>query len=283
MMKYIRLLRVKHYIKNFLVMVPVFFSHEMFENGKLKYAIIGVLSFCFMSSAVYINNDLRDVSKDRNHPTKCHRPIASGEVTPRVAKILLGVCVICSFAADCFIPCASSGVFLLIYLLVNVIYSMGIKDYPIIDIAVLSSGYVIRVLYGGVVTGVEVSNWLFLVVVTCALYLGLGKRRNEFYLGTKPETRIVLRYYSKEYLDKFMYVCTSLIIVFYALWTMESSDAGMKWTTPYLITILMKYGLSIDSESDGDPVEVLFHDKILLILVFIYILIIIAILYRIPL
>lgn len=154
------------------------------------------------------------------------------------------------------------------YFLLNVAYSMGLKNKPIIDIVILAAGFVIRVFYGGVVTGVEISKWLYLVVTVGSLYMGLGKRRNE--LKKQTETREVLKYYNVAFLDKNMYVCMALANVFYALWTFEMPNPRTSWTIPVFIILLMCYSLDIEGESDGDPVEVILHDKILIAIVLVY-------------
>lgn len=129
----------------------------------------------------------------------------------------------------------------------------------------------------GGVTGVEVSTWLYLVVVTGSLYMGLGKRRNE--LKQQNNSREVLKYYNESFLDKNMYVAVAIVIVFYALWTIESSNEVLAWTVPVFIIILMRYSFDVEGDSDGDPIEVLLHDKVLIILSVIYVISIFVILY----
>lgn len=141
----------------------------------------------------------------------------------------------------------------------------------------MASGFLLRIIYGGILTDVEVSKYLYLVVIAAALFMGLGKRRNE--LKVQKDTREVLRYYTEAFLDKNAYVCVALIIVFYTLWTVESENSLTVWTVPLVIAILMKYSLDIEGESDGDPIEVLLHDKMLVILTLLYGIAIFIILY----
>ena len=152
-----------------------------------------------------------------------------------------------------------------VYFGLNVAYSMGLKNIPIIDIVILASGFVIRVFYGGLVTNIEISRWLYLVVTVGSLYMGLGKRRNELKRqGVSENTREVLKYYNVSFLDKNMYVCVALTNVFYALWTFEMPDSRMSLTIPVFIIILMCYSLDTEGDSDGDPVEVILKDKVLI-------------------
>lgn len=273
----IKLLRVKHYIKNFLIFIPMFFGGEIFNIKKLGNAFLGFLCFSLVSSAVYVLNDLQDVDKDRNHPTKKNRPIASGKVTVRTAVTLMIACLGISLSISIFLRNWYALLFLVLYFCLNLTYSLGLKNKPIIDVVILASGFVIRIFYGGFVTDVSISAWLYLVVVTGSLYMGLGKRRNE--LKQHNNTRDVLKYYNVSFLDKNMYVCVALANIFYALWTMEISDSRMIWTIPIFIIILMCYSLDAESDSDGDPVEVILQDKVLIGIIILYAICIFSLLY----
>ena len=268
MKEYIKLMRVKHYVKNGLVFMPLFFSGMLFNKTYLFNTIQGFLCFCLVSSAVYILNDYRDIEKDRKHPIKCNRPLASGKVKPGNALVLMSLSLIITIAVSLRIGEWKALGFLALYFGLNVAYSMGAKNIPIIDIVILASGFVIRLFYGGCITGIEISKWLYLVVVTGSLYMGLGKRGNE--LKKQTDTREVLKYYNKAFLDKNMYVCVTLANVFYALWTVEMQNRIMIWTVPFFIVILMCYSLDVEGDSDGDPVEVILKDKVLIGLIAIY-------------
>lgn len=268
MKEYIKLLRIKHYIKNFLVFLPLFFAGAFFDVKKLINAGEGFICFCLISSSVYILNDYRDIDKDRKHPIKCNRPLASGIIKPSNAIIIMMLCIIVVMIISLHIGSIEAFILLSVYFLLNVAYSMGLKNIPIIDVVILASGFVIRLFYGGCVTNIEISKWLYLVVTTGSLYMGLGKRRNE--LKRQIDTREVLKYYSGPFLDKNMYVCLTLTIVFYAIWTVELSKRIMIWTVPFFIIILMCYSLNVEGDSDGDPVEVILKDKMLMGFIFSY-------------
>ena len=180
----------------------------------------------------------------------------------------MAVCLVIAAGISILIGNIPAAVCLLLYFVLNVAYSLGLKNRPIIDIVILASGFVIRVFYGGFVTGIPISNWLYLMVITISLYMGLGKRRNE--LRRQTDTREVLKYYTLPFLDKNMYVCVALAIVFYALWTIEMPDSRLIWTVPLVIIILLCYSFDIEGNSDGDPVEVILHDKVLLVLAVAY-------------
>lgn len=154
---------------------------------------------------------------------------------------------------------------------------MGLKNLPIIDVTILAAGFVLRMFYGGIITDVIISKWLYLVVVTGSLYMGLGKRRNE--LRAQTDTRDVLKLYNESFLDKNMYVCITLVNVFYALWSIEMPNTRMIWTVPFFMIILMYYSLIIEGDSDGDPVEVIIRDKKLIGIISAYMICIFLLIY----
>lgn len=286
MKKYLKLMRVHHYLKNVLIFLPLVFSQNLFNLVLLKKTILGFLSFSILSSIVYIINDIQDVEKDRKHPTKCKRPIASGAVSVREAYLLAIIIAVVGIILNYF-ACGFSilgWVFVLLYIGLNFAYSMGLKNLPIIDITILVSGFLLRVLYGSAITSIEVSNWLYLTVISMSFYLGLGKRRNE--LNTQgSKSRKVLKFYNHNFLDKNMYMCLGLTIVFYSLWCVDSttiarySNNNIVWTVPLVMLICMKYSLNVEGESDGDPVSVLLKDKILMGMAFLYAIIVLLIIY----
>lgn len=282
LVEYIKLIRVKHYIKNFLVFFPLVFSGNLLKIDLLTKAILAFIAFSFVASIVYIINDLKDIEKDRLHETKKNRPLAKGSVTKKEAYILMIVLSILITIILYLLKSFSCFICLLIYLVLNIGYSLKLKNIPIIDIAILTSGFLIRVIYGGCCINVTVSSWLYLTVMSMAFYLSLGKRRNEFIKSNK-KTREVLKYYTKEFLDNFMYLSLSLTIVFYSLWTTSNTfckyNQLLIWTVPLIILICMKYSMIIEGDSDGDPVEVVLKDKILLLLASCYLIIMICLFY----
>lgn len=288
---YIKLLRVHHYIKNFLIFVPLIFSSQFFRRNKLLFAFIGFCSFCMVSSIVYIVNDICDREKDRLHPVKCKRPIASGGIPVNHAIVICVVLAISVVICNIEVYHVSSSILLLLYLALNFAYSFGLKNFPIVDLSILVAGFLIRVIYGAVITGIIVSNWLYLTVMTAAFYFALGKRRNEQRKSKNGETRKVLRDYPANFLDKNMYMCLALMNVFYSLWSMdkgtieEGGNRYLIFTVPIVFIITMKYSMDIEDvcagggKSDGDPVEVLLQDKMLIGLCVVYFIVIFVSLY----
>lgn len=262
------LLRIKHYIKNLAIIVPAFFGGLVGDAHKMRMGLLGVCAFSAVSSAVYILNDLCDIEKDKIHPRKRNRPLASGRISRKGAIFTIVICI--GLAIGLSLGCKIyGGGILALYFILNILYSKSLKNKPLVDVVLLASFYVIRVYYGAVVMGVEISTWLFLLVLVGSLFMGLGKRRNE--LLEQGDTREVLKQYTPSFLDKNMYVCVALADVFYALWAMDSARSDMRITVPIFIVILMKYSMDLETYAEGDPIEVIFRDKCLIALVIVYV------------
>lgn len=276
-MKYLKLLRIKHYVKNLLILIPLFFSGQLLDAAKLCSALSGTVVFCLLSSAIYIVNDLCDIEKDRQHPVKRSRPIASGAVSVRQAVFIAAALLILSFVLASVnlrtLPYPAA------YLVLNLAYSFGLKNVALLDICILVSGFLIRILFGGAVTGIAVSSWLYLTILSLSFYFALGKRRNELTRHGASGTRSVLSAYSKEFLDKNMYMCMGLANAFYALWAMEQSSGVVTATVPVVLVLTMRYSLIVEGSSEGNPVDVLLKDKVLLVLGLLYVSALFAVLY----
>ena len=268
---YLKLIRVKHYIKNMLLFIPIVFSHAI-TRSNVKAACFGFLAFSFMASTIYIINDIKDVKNDRNHPTKKNRPIASGEVSMVKAGVIAVLMFTLSLVMNYFVKeKVLSYTILFSYFSFNLFYSFGLKNKPIVDIMILVSLYILRIYYGGAIVGVDISDWLFLTVTFGAAFLTFGKRRNEYMRSI--DTRHVLKYYNKEFLDKLMYLSLALTLVFYSLWTIEQEVKHLSISILLLFIIFLKYSLIVEGDSDGDPTEVIFRDKSLLFMGLLYLLV----------
>ncbi|MGN1235158.1 MAG: decaprenyl-phosphate phosphoribosyltransferase [Christensenellaceae bacterium] len=274
---FLSLIRVKHYLKNVLVFVPLVFALELTNVELLLKAVVGFVAFSLGASVVYIVNDVRDVEKDRQHSTKCRRPIASGAISVKAAIVSAVLLTLVSAGLLVWMGNLLSAVILLVYLALNFAYSFGLKNIPILDLVILASGFVLRVLFGGAITGIPVSQWLLLVMAAGALYLGMGKRRGEI-LREGESTRTVNRLYNVGFLERNMYLCLALTIVFYALWCLTSETiAGFAnpsliiWSVIFVLVIVIRYNYIVEGDSDGDPVSVLVHDPMLMVLAVLYV------------
>lgn len=271
------LIRVKHYLKNGLIFLPLFFAVKLTDVGLLLRTLAGFAAFCLAASLIYIVNDIRDIEKDRQHSTKCNRPLPSGAISVGAAIAIAAVFGLGAIAILIALKSWAAGIILALYVALNFGYSFGLKNVPVLDLVILASGFVLRVLFGGAVSGIEVSNWLLLVMAAGALYMGMGKRRGE--LRREGEgTRAVNKYYSVGFLDRNMYLCLALTIAFYSLWCLTSSTIGdfangdsVIWSVIILLVLVIRYNYVIEGDSDGDPVSVITRDPMLLILAALYV------------
>ena len=272
-MEYLKLIRVKHYLKNFLVFLPAIFSGMLFDSNVLFKVIIMFLAFSFTSSIIYVINDINDIESDRKHPIKKNRPLASGKVSKKgaIITIIILVLLITGLLYFANLLFDFSSLILIVYFIINLGYSFGLKNIPLVDITILALGFVLRVTYGGVGLGIEISNWLFLTILSISFYMALGKRRNEL-IKNGSNSRKVLKSYNKYFLDKNMYMFLALTIVFYSLWAVSAfNNEFFKYSIILVIVILLKYCMDVEDDNFGDPIEVITHDKVLLILGIIYI------------
>lgn len=279
-MKYIRLMRVKQYIKNILIFAPIIFGLQITNIKLLKKSIVGFFIFSLVCSTIYIINDINDIEKDKLHEIKKSRPLASGAIKIKDAILLIIILFFSVIILNMlFINMKQSNIILLIYFILNILYSIKLKYIPLLDIVIIVSGFVLRLLYGGVITGIPISNLMYLTVISISFYLALGKRRNEI-LKCGTETRTVLSKYTLQFLDKNMYMFLGLSIIFYSLWclNMNQNDYYL-YTVPIVMLICMKYSMDIESDSFGDPADVIIGDKVLLILGLFYGILILFILY----
>lgn len=278
--QYLVLLRVKHYIKNLLIFLPLIFSGNLLNCNLLFLTIIEFIAFCIAASSIYIFNDLKDYKKDMLHPIKKNRPIASGKVKKTEAYFLILALILTLILIQITLFLTNllsisdfiySTIILFCYIFINIIYSLYAKHIPILDLILLSLGFILRVYFGGSFVNIEISNWLYLTILSFSLYLVLGKRKGEL-KNNKDLSRNVLKYYTVDYLDKFMHIYLALTLAFYSLWCMNFSNNLLLYSIFIVIFIVMRYSLNIENNEKylGDPVETLLHDKILLISVFVY-------------
>lgn len=270
MKDYIKLIRIKHWIKNILIFIPLICSGLLNYNN-VQLCIWAFLSFSFSSSFIYIINDIRDIEKDKLHPRKKRRPLPSGAIKKSTAICIATIMIVLSITMNILINNSFVNVplyYLLAYIIINIAYSLGLKNVVIVDIIILTSGFVLRVYYGASIINVDVSNWLFLTIMFSSLFLGLGKRKKE--LVNNKESRKVLKEYNESFLDKFQYLSLCLTMVFYSLWTIEQNIKYLYLTIPILMVIFMKYCLNIEKNDEGDPTTILYQDKLLIYLCLIY-------------
>ncbi|GHV27465.1 decaprenyl-phosphate phosphoribosyltransferase [Synergistales bacterium] len=288
MKQYLQLLRPQHWVKNLLVFLPLVTSRSLFDLSLFARVCAGAAVFCLLSSVVYVCNDIMDADSDRCHPVKCKRPVASGAVTANSAKGLVAVLlgVIIAAGALTFDGNIAAWAVLALYFGLNIAYSARLKHVAIADVFVLASGYALRVYFCSAITGIEISKWLFLTLTVGALFMALGKRRGEMRIQDGGcRTRKVLALYSDAFLDKTMYICEAIAVVFYSLWSIDSvtvtqsNSNNIIFTVPFVLVIFMRYNLLLERDTDGDPMNMLMNDKPLLIICGVFAAAFVALLY----
>lgn len=268
-MNYIRLLRPKDWAKNLFLFVPLFFSGDLFNTSLYPSLLLGFLAFSLMASSIYIINDYRDIEDDKKHPEKSKRPLASGAVSKTAAIMICIVLVIAGFVIAYFIR--DKFLFVLtIYFLLNLAYSFGLKTIPILDIIIVAIGFVLRIKGGAVIALIGLSEWLNIMVFLLALFMAIGKRRDDVLLKLSSGTdmRKSIKGYNLEYLNVVLALVCAVIVVAYFMYTMSQEvilrmgTYRLYYTCLFVLAGIMRYLQIIFVQAKaGSPTKVLYKDR----------------------
>jgi 4-hydroxybenzoate polyprenyltransferase len=273
-------MRVEQWVKNSFVLAPLVFAAELTNPSSVIAALAACCSFCFLSSAVYVYNDLLDEEMDRQHPEKRKRPIAAGDISPG-AGLWFGLCLlVCSVSIA--VSATNSTVIALesAYFLVNIVYSAYLKEVFLVDVFVIGAGFVIRVLAGAYAIGVPASHWVILCTFLLSLFLGFSKRRRELSLLAEksPHHRGTLISYSPELISSMNLIVCSATFVCYALYTVAADTIAkfgtdrLVYSTPFVLYGLFRYMFLVQSQREGgSPATTLFRDRPLLLCVLLWV------------
>lgn len=259
----VHLLRPHQWIKNGFVLLGLVFSHRWGDAALLQSVGLALLAFCAMASAVYVYNDLMDVASDRRHPVKRLRPIASGAVSPSTAKLMCAALLL--LGALCAAAVSGAALALVAaYVAINVAYSHGLKHMVIIDVFVISAGFMLRILVGSLGVGIPPSSWLLLCGMMATLFLGFAKRRAELLAvqgdgssSTCGSARPVLDQYRPEVLDQLLSVTGGCTVLSYALYTVSPETVALHhtdkliYTVPFLVYGIARYLLLLHGRGRG--------------------------------
>jgi decaprenyl-phosphate phosphoribosyltransferase len=266
-------MRPKQWVKNVLVFAAPLAAGRLFEPAVAIASLWAFVAFALMSASIYLFNDIRDVEADRLHPKKRLRPIAAGELGVPTAYVLAAICVAASFAVGFWVGPAL-GVTLAVYLLLQVGYSLFWKHQPIIDLAMVAAGFLLRAIAGGVASGIALSQWFLLVASFGSLFMVAGKRYSELRdLGSDAGTRASLERYTDSYLRLVWSVSSGVVIMAYSLWAFDAGRPpqlwGVPWTAisiaPFTLAIL-RYAMKIDQGDAGEPEDIVMSDRMLQVL-----------------
>ena len=265
----IKLVRPKQWVKNSFVFAPLIFAGEFLHPDSVYSTLLAAFLFCIAASAVYIVNDLKDIEKDRIHPEKCKkRPLASGQVSPQSAIILLILLYIVLISFWTVVPNVIYVIF--IYLALNWAYTFKLKHEPVIEIFIVAFGFVLRVYAGAMALTVPVSHWMFITTLSISLYLASIKRRQEL-SQSGSQSRGVLAYYSVTLIDRFAEMSAVTAVVFYSLYVMEVQPK-LVVTVPLVIFGLFRYWYIVETLKGGEsPTDVIIQDKQILLTVLLWV------------
>jgi 4-hydroxybenzoate polyprenyltransferase len=279
-------LRPKQWPKNGFIFAALIFDVKLFQFELVFKTILGFILLCLISGTVYIINDLVDIEKDRQHPTKKNRPLPSGKV-PVSAAIITSIALVVVSLPLSFLLHPVFGLITTSYLLLQIAYSFVLKNIVIVDVLTLAAGFVLRVAAGvALVEAARFSPWLYVITVLLALFLGLGKRRQEMVLlkGKEFNTRTILNEYNIPFLDAMLPIVTTGTIITYAFYTFSAPNLPgnhlMMLTIPFVIYGIFRYLYIIHVQGNGGaPDEVLLTDGPLQITIILFGLTVISILY----
>jgi 4-hydroxybenzoate polyprenyltransferase len=279
-------LRPRQWVKNLFVFAGLVFAQKLFTPLALV-ALAAFAVFCALSGAVYLVNDVADRDKDRLHPTKRDRPIASGRLSVAAAVPAAALLVILAIGASLRISWPFAAV-AAAYAGLLILYSLWLKHLVIVDVLVVAAGFVLRAVGGAVAIDVEISGWLLICTILIALFLALGKRRHEYLaLGAGAAThRPILAEYSAELLDQMIAVVTASTVTAYALYTMSPETVAkfhtqlLPATLPFVLYGIFRYlYLLYRRQLGGNPSELFLNDWPLLLNTFLWFLVVLTIVY----
>ena len=276
-----KLFRLPQWIKNLFVFVPLIFSKHLFDQNYLITTLLAFLIFSLTSSIVYVVNDIVDAESDRQHPQKKSRPIASGKI--KVSQAVGAAAFL--FVIVVFLMLESNSLFIFavaLYFLLNILYSLVLKNIVLLDIFSIAAGFMLRVLAGAFAIDVSVSSWLILTTMFISLFLAVMKRRSELNLAENLEfvaTRKVLQYYSKNFADQMATVASAGVIICYALYTVAERTVtifhtdNLIYTTPFVVFGIFRYMYLVYMNKKGEnTTEVMITDPAMIVNVLLYIL-----------
>ena len=289
-MKYhFKLLRPKDWAKNFFLFVPSFFARHIFTGQRIEALLLGIAAFSFFASSIYIINDLRDIEEDKLHPSKSKRPLASGKVKPAHA---ISICILLLLTGCLLAYLANPSLrflfILSVYFLMNIAYSFGLKNIAILDMLIVSTGFVLRVKSGAIIEHVDCSEWLVIMTFLLALFMAIGKRRDDLLLQQTSGTamRKSMNGYNLDFLDTMLGLFSAIIIVAYINYTVSPRTITrlgtyrLYYSSLFVIAGIMRYlQVVFVKKQSGSPTEILYKDNFIQVTILLWVVSVYILLY----
>ncbi len=274
-------MRPQQWIKNLFLFAALIFSENLFNSYDIFLTVVGFFVFSFTASGIYLFNDITDLEKDKLHPTKSQRPLPSGKLSTSTASLVSMFLMAFGIVAAFFLT-IGFGIVLLLYSVINVLYSLKLKDIVILDVMTISAGFVLRVIGGAILINVPTSEWLIICTILLSLFLGFSKRRHEIMIleNDANSHRSVLEHYSPYFLDQMIGIVTASTVMSYALYTISEETvkkfgtSHLIYTVPFVLYGIFRYLYLVHKkEEGGNPTKLAVTDRPLMVNVILWILV----------
>jgi 4-hydroxybenzoate polyprenyltransferase len=279
---FLKLMRVHQWIKNFFVFAALIFSSSLFMVDKIELSIIGFLIFCAASSSIYIINDTMDIEADKKHPKKKFRPLASGKIKVWQALIVFSILIIIALFGSIYM---NMNLFLviLIYIIMNLLYSKWLKHVVILDVIIIAVGYVLRVIAGAIIINVTISPWLLGMTLTLSTMIALGKRHSEL-VNQGTSKRKVLEKYDINFINTLLIFSSTITMIMYLLWCIENrvqtNEGALLASSGFIFYGITRYlYLTLKMKSGESPTRLVIKDKPMLINVLLWVIYMVFLIY----
>jgi len=266
-------LRLEQWVKNLFIFLPMFFNGQMLNISVLLPCIIAFIAFSFAASSIYCFNDIYDVELDKLHPEKCKRPIASGIISKKTAYIMMAVCFLFSMLILFFFGGNASNVLLALvvfYYVMNLAYSVRLKQYAIVDVIIISIGFVLRVWVGGIASNIWLSEWIIIMTFLLALFLAFAKRRDDviLYENTGTFLRKNTNKYNLEFMNQVITFIATITVIAYIMYTLSPDvierfhSKHIYFTSVFVLMGIIRYlQLTIVYLKNCNPTKILLSDR----------------------
>lgn len=284
----ILLSRPQQYVKNTFLFLPLFFSGGLFVIDQFIDTLLGFIFFSLITSAIYCFNDIIDIEKDKIHPIKKYRPLASGKISKITAIIYSILLLIISFSLSLTYLNINFSIILFSYVILNVFYSFYLKNIAIIDVFIIAVGFSLRVFAGGFCAELSISNWIIMMTFLLTLLLAIGKRKDDviLYTNTGVKPRSNTDRYSIEFIDLSICFLSSIVVVCYIMYTMSVdvisrfNSQSLYITSMFVLSGILRYlQVSIIDKKSSDPTNILLHDKFIQLCVILWLISFLVIIY----